>query len=142
MIIRFALLFSMVFGQSVFAKTIQPRDCKFFDAESAAEDLNSDAASAFAKPFDLAGNRTLAVQVTWSSIEGSVDGSIKIQTANTGTVPGASDWDDLPSATFNMSGADGTDVIRVTDLTDKWARVVYTDNSITGGSLTGYCHAK
>lgn len=121
--------------------TIEPRDCKFFSALTAGSNRNSTDAAAFGKPFDLGRFGRASFQVSWAGLTGTADGTVKLQVAST-PFPTADDWVDKSGATFTISGNDGTNYIPVTNLTERWGRIVYTKNQISGGTITGYCHAK
>lgn len=75
-----------------------------------------------------------ALQCYWSSITGSVDGTVKLQVSLDN-----SNWTDKSSATFTMSGASGTNEISLNGtMTEHFYRAVYTHNSISGGNLDCY----
>ena len=114
--------------------TLEPQDCKLYAGLTAGSDRNSAA-------INIGKYGRASFQVSWASLTGSVDAVVKVQVASV-PVPASGDWVDKAGATFTMSGADGTNLINVQVLGEKWARVVYTHTSVSGGTITGYCHAK
>lgn len=142
------LLLLLAFGLSFQAfgdapLVIQARDCKFFSALTAGTDRNSTDVGAFGRPFDISKMGRMSVQVTWASLTsaGSIDAVVKVQVSSVAS-PASSDWIDKSGATFTITSAGGTNLINVTSLGESWARVVYTKNSVTAGTLDGFCHAK
>lgn len=140
MIARFALLASFVvssgiaFGQAA-AEVIEPRDCALFSAVAAGSDHSSNAV-----PIARMGRASF--WASWASLTGTLDGALKVQVASTAGPPAAGEWVDKTGATFVVSGATGANAISVTNLTERWARLVYTANNVTGGTVTANCHAK
>lgn len=134
--LRFIFLF-LFFSTQVFAQSapivIEPRDCKFYNALTAGSDRLSSA-------IDVTRFGRISFQVSWASLTGSVDAIVKIQVSNV-PAPGSSDWVDKTGATFTMSGADGTNMINIVNSGEKWVRVNYAHTSVSGGTITGYCHA-
>lgn len=108
---------------------LEPHTCKFFSAVVADANRTSTA-------IDLMKYNFAAFQLVWASLTGSVDATFKVQVSNDNT-----NWADRGSAT-TLSGASGNAVIVVGDLAERYARVVFTKNSVSGGTLTGYCSAK
>lgn len=129
-----ALLFFAISTSAFAGGNIPARDCKFFNAVTAGSDRNS--VTTF-RALDLLRYHYASFHVVWASLTGSVDGVVKIQVSNDGT-----NWVDKSGATFTMSGANGSDLISLTSITEQFYKVVYTHNSISGGTLTGYCTAK
>lgn len=113
---------------------IEPRDCILYNALTAGSDRTSSA-------IDVSKMGHLSVQLKWASLTGSIDGTFKIQ-VSTVPNPGSGDWVDKAGATFTLSGATSTNLINITIIGERWARGVFTHTSISGGTITGYCHAK
>lgn len=77
-------------------------------------------------------------QANWSSLTGTIDGTIKVQCSNDG-----SNWTDKTGATMTLSGDSGSNIISLNGVvTELKCRAVYTKNNITGGSITVIAHAK
>lgn len=130
---KIALLLALSFLSSSPALAIyqlEPADCKMFTAAAASADQTSAAVN-------LMGYRTGSVQVVWASLTGSVDGTIKLQVSNDKV-----NWVDKDGASFTLSGASGTNLISLLNITEKWYREVYAHTSISGGTVTSNCAAK
>lgn len=117
------------------APVIEPADCRLLSAADANDDQTSSAIA-------VSKMGRLSVWVSWASLTGSVDASFKVQVASTAGPPESSEWVDKTGAGFVLSGASGAESISITNLTERWFRVVYTDNSVSGGTITARCHAK
>lgn len=131
----FALIFSAFLASPAFGGAfLSGRDCKFFDAVAAGADRNS--VTTF-RALDFQRFHVASFHLIWASLTGSVDGTVKIQVSNDGT-----NWVDKSGASINLSGASGNDLISLTTVTENFYKVVYTHNSISGGTMTGYCTAK
>lgn len=141
----FALILALMIGADAYAQNavenIEPRDCKFFDALGAGSDRNSTDTAAFGKAFSFQRMSRVSFHVSWASLTGTKDGTVKVQVSSV-PLPGASDWVDKSGANFTVDSTDGQQLISLANLTERWARIVYTHNSISGGTITGYCHAK
>lgn len=76
-----------------------------------------------------------AISFGYASVTGSIDGTIDIYTSNdtTGSSPAYNSL--AKNFTVNATFADGDLVIL--EYPFKWLRIVYTKNSITGGTLYG-----
>lgn len=114
---------------------LEPRDCVLIAGLTAGSDRNSSAV-----PVNRYGKAGFWVK--WASLTGSVDAVVKVQVASTPGPPSTAEWVDKTSATFTVSGASGASMISVDNLDEAWARLVYTHNSVTGGTVTAYCNAK
>lgn len=130
----------MISSQSMAQTIIEPAECVFFDAVSAGAD--KDSVVTYGKPFRLFQMNSIAIHLVWASLTGTLDGVVKLQVASTATQPTSGQWADKTGATYTLASANGAEDISVTNLTEAWGRVVYTHNNISGGTLTGTCHAK
>lgn len=88
--------------------------------------------------------RTLSFTAVMAGATGTIDGSVKVQVANSPANNTANpdtfigDWIDLPSATDAFSTNETIQVIA--DVCYQWARLVYAENTQTDGSLSAYLH--
>jgi hypothetical protein len=104
---------------------------RLLDSVSAASNQASAAQATDAYP-------RLSVHIIWSSLTGTVDGTVKLQVSNTG-----GDWVDKTGASVTLSGASGADMISLNGVcTEFYYRVVYTKNNITGGTISAVVAAK
>lgn len=109
---------------------IAPRDAKLLNALSAGSNQTSVGK-------DVIRFNTASVQAVWSGLTGTVDGTVKVQVSNDCT-----NWTDKSGASVTLSGAAGTDLISIANLTEACLRLVYTKNQITGGTITALLGAK
>ena len=133
-------LLCFVFAQSAFAiYTLEPRDCKFFTANAISNTtLYSTDASAFNKPMDFQRYRSASFHVHWASLVGSgASIGFNVQVSNDGT-----NWVAKTGATSTSSGASGSDMISLTNVTEKFYRVQAVPTNVTSGTITGECGAK
>lgn len=80
----------------------------------------------------------VSFQVVWTSLTGTVDGAVKLQSSNDNT-----NWIDKTGATFTLSGASGSNLISLNGVvTEKYYRAVYTKNNVTGGTISVIAFAK
>jgi hypothetical protein len=127
------LLLALTSFESAQAIIYVPAGCKFFDAVGAGADRVSDAV-------DTQLYNAASFQVNWSSLTGSVDGSVKVQVSN--DLACSTCWVDKTGATFSLLGASGSDMISLSAVSERFYRVYYAHGSISGGALTGFCWAK
>lgn len=136
------LLSLLLFTPPAFADVgsfVYPGECKFFNAVTAGSDRDSEVT--FAKPFEMRLSKHLAVHLIWASLTGSVDATVQVYVSNDPALAAGS-WVAKSSATFTLSGASGSQIISLANVHEAWAKVVYTHNSVSGGTLTGYCMVK
>lgn len=114
---------------------LEPRDCTLLAGLTAGSDRNSSAI-----PIHRYGKAS--VLVIWTSLTGSVDATAKVQVSTTPGPPTSGQWVDKTSATFTLSGASGLNMIAIDNLDEAWMRLVFTHNSVSGGTVTAYCNAK
>lgn len=100
-------------------------------------DRLSTASTAYNKPFDFRTYRQASFQFVWASLTGGLDGVCKVQVSLDKT-----NWVDKTGATFNVTSANGSDVINITSLPEGYYRTSCTHGTISGGTIAGYFMAK
>jgi hypothetical protein len=84
----------------------------------------------------IAGHSNLSCQVVWSGFDAS-NSVFKMQVSNDG-----SNWDDVSGLTETVGSAAGSTTFRDTDFLEKEARLNYTKNSVTTGTVNAYIVVK
>ena len=78
----------------------------------------------------------LSAHVIWSGFD-AADGTVKLQWSNDRI-----NWKDIPGAVLTLVAAADNDIIIHTFIGTRYARAVYTNNSVTTGTLDILLHAK
>lgn len=102
-----------------------------FNAVTAGSSHNSSA-------IDIGLLRYMSFQCVWASLTGSVDATVKLQASNDAGV----DWTDKLSAVLALAGASSSGEVSLVNATEQLYRLVYTANSVNGGTLDCWVAAK
>jgi hypothetical protein len=123
-------------------EVLEPQDCVLLSSEVASADINSDHVDALGRAVNVSRYGRMSVHLAWGSLTGTLDAVAKVQVASTPGAPASGDWVDKADATYTLASAGGDQIISITNLTEKWMRLVYTHNQVSGGSVSAWCHAK
>lgn len=118
---------------------LHPRDGIMFLAKAATATQKSTDLGNYGKPVEVSEYNYLAVQVYWAGITVGA-GTFKVQTSLIGIAD--ADWVDKVSASVTTSGAAGTDIISLTNLSEKFVRVVWSPGTSTAGTVDAHLMAK
>ncbi len=134
-----ALCLASVFTPLAYAQSapvvLEARDCVLIAGLGASADRAS-------TPVPVARYGRASFYVQWAALTGTLDGAVKVQVASSSGPPTSGQWVDKTAANFVISSANGAESISITNLTEAWARLVYTHNNVAGGTVTANCNAK
>jgi hypothetical protein len=80
-------------------------------------------------PLVLAHFTKIGAHVIWTGLSGTIDATVSIQGSNDGT-----NWDNLVTA-VTLSGANGNDLVLISDAYCSYYRARVVKNSVLGGNL-------
>jgi hypothetical protein len=78
----------------------------------------------------------VGMQIIWTSLTGTLDGSVVLQVSNDGT-----NFDNAHTPVV-VSGASGNDAVALDNIFFAYYRVVATKNNVTGGTVAVICTLK